>query len=88
MEGISAKISPRGAFGTAERLSAVHHATHVEPALRILADGAIRAVAHPEGEDLGLGDRPLVWLAPNRWRDGSMYGTTRFSFDFTTLVKG
>lgn len=82
------RIPPRGTFGKAERVSAVHHATHVESALRIVADGAIRAVPHPDGEDLGLGDRPLVWLAPNHWRDGSMYGTTRFSFDWAKLVKG
>ncbi len=29
-----------------------------------------------------------TWLSPNRWVDGSRYGTVRFGFDFLDLIRG
>ena len=69
-------------------LRRVHHVTHVEAALRILADGHIARSLIFDESILNETRTTVVWMSPNVWFHGSRYGNVQFSFDFADLVRG
>src|SRR5437764_10063778 len=76
----------KGRTGTCTVLRCVHHVTHTEAALRILADYKItRGLIYDESV-LNDTRTTVVWLSPNTCFHGSRYGNVQFSFDFTDIV--
>lgn len=75
-----------GVTGTAAILTAVHHVTHTEPALRILADGKVTRGLIYDESILNDSRTTVVWLSPNNWVNGSRYGCVQFTFDFADIV--
>jgi hypothetical protein len=81
-------VPAKGVTGTCTVLSTVHHVTHTESALRILADGKItRGLIYDESV-LNDSRTTVVWLSPNTWYDGSRYGCVQFTLDFADIVAG
>src|SRR5436309_1091969 len=86
MSLLPAERPAKGRTGTCTVLRCVHHVTHTEAALRILADYKItRGLIYDESV-LNDTRTTVVWLSPNTWFHGSRYGNVQFSFDFTDIV--
>lgn len=81
------KTPSRCRLGDGRTFRVIHHVTHATSALRILEDGLITPSTSRELGVGGHSDRAVTWLAPNDYKDGSRYGTVRFSFDFEKLTK-
>ena len=66
----------------------VHHVAHVAQGQRIAAEGRVRtARVEGDGRLRGRGVRGL-WVSPNVWANGSIYGNVRFSFDWESVIEG
>jgi hypothetical protein len=79
-------VPTTGVTGTCSVLSTVHHVTHTEPALRILADGKVTRGLIYDESILNDSRTTVVWLSPNNWYNGSRYGCVQFTFDFADIV--
>jgi hypothetical protein len=76
----------KGRTGTCTALLKIHHVTHVQAALRILADSKIaRGLIYDESK-LNDTRTTVVWLSPNEWFYGSRYGNVQFTFDFVDII--
>ena len=78
--------SKKKGAGNGRGFELVHHVTHAASALRIFSDGRIRASDVAGISALGQ-HRPVCWLAPNHWVNGSHYGCAQFSFNFDDLTR-
>jgi hypothetical protein len=66
----------------------MHHVTHAPAALRILEDAKISRRLISDKCSLNDSRTTVVWLSPNRWIFGSIYGNVESTYDFKALVKG
>ena len=71
-----------------DRLSEVHHITHLPEAKRILADATIKGAPIKGASRLCRSRTPISWLSANYWPKGSKYGTVRFTFDWDRILAG
>ncbi|MCA8936472.1 MAG: hypothetical protein KDB68_09700 [Planctomycetes bacterium] len=70
-----------------EPLGIVYHVTHIEGALQIAHSGQIRAHLVSDTSRMNAFRVEVVWLSPNEWFKGSMYGQIRFVMDWNTPIK-
>lgn len=68
-------------------LSVVRHVAHFEEAKQILQDGRIKPGLVYDESRLRHARITVVWLSANAWSDGSIYGTTEFTFDWAPIVE-
>ena len=80
-------IGQPGTWGR-RTLTDVYHVTHVEPALRVLDDGVIKADLVYDESKLNTERIRVVWVSPNDWlaAGGFRYGNVRLVFDWDSLV--
>ena len=69
-------------------LTTVSHVAHIDLALRIVADGKIKAGLVFDESKLNKERILVVWLSPNHWVDGFRYGNVRFNYNWSTLISG
>ncbi len=60
------------------------HVTHIEPAVSILSNKEIGT--NKILDDPRLANLSGIWLTPNTWQDGSIYGNIRFSLDASAIA--
>jgi hypothetical protein len=72
-----------------QRLSTVYHVVHLDIALRITADGKLKAGLVFDRSKLNTERILVTWLSPNNWTGagGFRYGNVRFAFDWEQLVQ-
>ena len=68
-------------------LETVYHICHVREAFRVFEDGKLRSSLVSDQGRLKEGRTCVVWVSPNRWAAGSMFGNIRFVFDWRKLVQ-
>jgi len=68
-------------------LRVVYHVAHIETARRIVVDRAIRARLISDESRLNTERIRVVWLSPNDWSRGSIYGNVRFAFDWRSIIE-
>lgn len=67
-------------------LGIVYHITHIDRAINILKEGALKAQRIGD-QGIFEGENKLAnWLSPNHWIKGSRYGTIRFTFMMETML--
>jgi hypothetical protein len=79
----------REMLGRKGRLAEFHqirHIAHLSDARLILSQGVIRNQLVYDESLLQQYRLPVVWLSPNRWSVGSLYGTIAFEFNFQEIV--
>jgi len=71
-------------------LNAVYHVAHLDTALRITADGRLRAGLVFDKSRLNTKRILVAWLSPNDWTNagGFRYGNVRFAFSWERLTQG
>uniref|UniRef100_UPI00288B1547 hypothetical protein n=1 Tax=Xanthomonas sp. WCS2017Cala2-12 TaxID=3073639 RepID=UPI00288B1547 len=68
--------------------SEVYHITHFEAAKELIASGRIITQLIKDKSKLNGEDIKVLWLSPNDWYNGSLYGNVRFSYNINDLIKG
>ncbi len=68
-------------------MSEVTHTSHVETALRIVADNCIRAGIVYDKSRLNKTRYHVTWFSPNVWRRGFRYGNIAFCTDFKPIQR-
>jgi hypothetical protein len=84
------KLVPEGRSTSCQRLRRVMHVTHVNAALTILRDGALKPQLIYDESRLNT-ERILVnWASPNDWTNagGFRYGNIAFVIDWPELTDG
>jgi hypothetical protein len=71
-------------FGS-KLMNTISHVAHIETAVEILRTGCIKSSLVFDESKLNTTRIKVIWLSPNEWVDGYMYGTIRFNFDTNTL---
>lgn len=73
-----------------QRLPTVSHVTHVNPALTILRDGALRPRLIYDESRLNTERILVTWLSPNDWTNagGFRYGNVAFDLDWSDVTDG
>lgn len=66
-------------------IAEINHIAHVSDARAILRDGTIQTYLVHDESVLNQHRLPVVWLSPNTWAAGSLYGTVIFEFDFVEI---
>src|SRR5579864_3806637 len=74
-----------GSGANASAFSHVYHIAHVETATRICADGKIKSSRISDESLMRRSDISVVWVSPNHYKDGSLYGNIRFKFEWEKL---
>lgn len=70
-------------------LTAVYHVAHLDTALRITADGKLKAGLVFDRSKLNTERILVTWLSPNDWTGagGFRYGNVRFAFEWQQLIQ-
>jgi len=68
--------------------SAVYHITHVPASKYLLETKCIIPQLIHDKSKLNTERIQVIWLSPNEWYQGSLYGNVRFSYDFTKMIFG
>ncbi len=70
-------------------LIAIYHVAHLDTALRITADGRLRAGLVFDKSKLNTERILVTWLSPNDWTGagGFRYGNVRFAFEWERLIQ-
>lgn len=63
----------------------VSHVAHIDTAVEILRTGRIKSSLIFDKSKLNIERTKVIWLSPNEWVDGYLYGTIRFNFDTSRL---
>ncbi|WP_433780424.1 hypothetical protein [Flavobacterium anhuiense] len=71
-----------------KEFSEVYHITHFPASKNLIESGKIIPQLIKDKSKLNGQDMKVVWLSPNSWNEGSLYGNVRFSYDFNELIKG
>lgn len=71
-----------------QELTSIEHVTHIDMALRMMADGKMKSGLVFDESKLRTNRILVTWLSPNRWFLGSRYGNVSFSFDWNSLIQG
>jgi hypothetical protein len=66
----------------------VTHIAHTKNACRIIEDGKIRSSLVYDKSKLNTHRVSVTWFSANTWGLGSIYGTTKFSFDWKSIIAG
>jgi len=69
-----------------EEFTNVYHITHIPAAKHIFEADKISARLVYDSSKLNSERITVIWLSPNSWGQGSLYGNIRFTFDFNTLI--
>ncbi|MBX9771915.1 MAG: hypothetical protein K2X29_11115 [Candidatus Obscuribacterales bacterium] len=64
------------------------HVAHLSDATRIIDDRVIKPQLVYDESILQSYRLPVVWLSPNRWHKGPMYGTVDFEYDLNFFCSG
>jgi hypothetical protein len=78
---ISGKIGSLGC----KLMNNVSHVAHIDTAVEILRTGRIKSSLIFDESKLNTERIKVIWLSPNEWVDGYLYGTIRFNFDVNRL---
>lgn len=70
-----------------KEFSEVYHITHFPAAKELIESGRIITQLIKDKSKLNGQDIKVVWLSPNDWYNGSLYGNVRFSYDFNDLIE-
>lgn len=71
---------------TAKEFSEVYHITHLSAAKHLLESHKIHPQLIQDQSALNGEMIKVVWLSPNEWINGSLYGNIRFSYNFNDLI--
>jgi hypothetical protein len=66
----------------------VSHVTHLASGLSVFSEGRIRAGLVYDESKLNRERIQVVWVSPNDWVGGFLYGSIKFDFDWKKLVSG
>ena len=72
----------------ASTLGSLFHILHVPDAEEVVRKQKIKAKPVYDQSVLNTTRVHVVWLSPNDWSDGSIYGNVRLSFDWEDLITG
>lgn len=71
-----------------KEFSEVYHITHFPASKDLIESGKIIPQLIKDKSKLNGENIKVVWLSPNSWNNGSLYGNVRFSYNFNELIKG
>jgi hypothetical protein len=74
--------------GACARFDTISHIAHIGTALSITSVGEIRPTLVFDESKLNDKRILVTWLSPNYWSRGFRYGTVRFQFSPTSLLRG
>ena len=74
-------------YDSRKEFSKVYHITHLSASKYLIESKRIIPQLVQDKSKLNTERIKVVWLSPNTWTDGSMYGNIRLSFDFNKLIK-
>lgn len=74
--------------GSVSMLTTVSHTTHLNSATRIIEDARITAGLVYDESKLNRDRISVVWLSPNHWYHGFIYGNVRFVFNWSDIIEG
>jgi hypothetical protein len=74
-------------YDSRKEFSEVYHITHITASKYLLESKRIIPQLVQDKSKLNTERIKVVWLSPNTWADGSMYGNIRLSFDFNKLIQ-
>jgi hypothetical protein len=80
------KIQP-STISNASHLNRIGHTCHIDQAASILQDGRIKPRLVFNKSRLNKKRILVAWLSPNHWSAGYRYGSIKFEFDFSDIVK-
>jgi hypothetical protein len=69
------------------QFSNVFHVTHIPSSKYLLETKKIIPNLIQDRSKLNSERIKVIWLSPNSWNDGSLYGNIRFSYDINEIIK-
>lgn len=70
-----------------QEFSTVYHVTHIPSSKYLLETKKISPNLIQDKSKLNTERIKVIWLSPNNWSEGSLYGNIRFSYDINEIIK-
>ena len=74
-------------YNNLKQFATVYHITHLSASKYLLESQRIIPQLIQDKSKLNTERIKVIWLSPNEWYQGSLYGNIRFSYNFNNLIK-